>query len=131
MPPVFDINYHPVSQILCAGTHGRSMFEISLADIPIGISNTSEIADRFSLGQNYPNPFNPSTQIKFSIPKADYVRLKVFDISGREVAVLVNKNLPKGEYTYDFNGANYPSGVYFYTLKTEKFTSTKKMILVK
>lgn len=129
--PVFDINYHPVSQILCAGTHGRSMFEISIANIPIGITNTGEVADRFSLGQNYPNPFNPSTQIKFSIPNADYVRLKVFDITGREVAVLVNKNLPKGEYTYEFDGANYPSGVYFYTLKTEKFTSTKKMILVK
>ena len=59
------------------------------------------------------------------------MRLKVFDITGREVAVLVNKNLPKGEYTYDFNGANYPSGVYFYRLETEKFTATKKMILVK
>jgi hypothetical protein len=129
--PVFDINYHPVSQILCAGTHGRSMYEISTANIPIGIINNSEIADKFSLSQNFPNPFNPVTKIKFSIPKADYVRLKVYDITGSEVAVLLNKNMPKGEYTYEFDGANLPSGVYFYTLKTEKFSSTKKMILVK
>lgn len=129
--PVFDINYHPVSQILCAGTHGRSMYEISTANLPIGIIGTSEIAEKFSLGQNYPNPFNPKTNIKFSIPKADYVRLKVYDIKGSEVALLLNKNIPKGEYTYEFDAGNLPSGVYFYTLKTEKFYSTKKMILVK
>lgn len=129
--PVFDINYHAGAQILCAGTHGRSMYEISTANIPIGIIGNSEIADKFSLGQNYPNPFNPKTNIKFSIPKADYVRLKVYDITGSEVAVLLNKNMPKGEYTYEFDASNLPSGVYFYTLKTEKFTSTKKMILVK
>ncbi len=129
--PVFEINYHPVSQILCAGTHGRSMYEISTANLPLGIINNSEIADKFSLSQNFPNPFNPATKIKFSLPKADYVRLKVYDITGSEVAVLVNKNMPKGEYTYEFDGANLPSGIYFYTLRTEKFTSTKKMILVK
>ena len=129
--PVFDINYHAGSQILCAGTHGRSMYEISTANIPIGIIGSSEIAERFSLSQNYPNPFNPVTNIKFSIPKADYIRLKVYDIRGSEVAVLLNKNMPKGEYTYEFDASNLPSGVYFYTLKTEKFTSTKKMILVK
>jgi photosystem II stability/assembly factor-like uncharacterized protein len=129
--PVFDINYHAGTQILNAGTHGRSMFQISTANIPIGIVSNSEVADKFSLGQNYPNPFNPVTSIKFSIPKADYVRLKVYDITGSEVAVLLNKNMPKGEYTYEFDASNLPSGVYFYTLKTEKFTSTKKMILVK
>ncbi|HAX49537.1 MAG TPA: T9SS type A sorting domain-containing protein [Ignavibacteria bacterium] len=129
--PVFDINYHAGSQILCAGTHGRSIFEISTANIPIGIVNNSEIAESFSLGQNFPNPFNPVTSIKISIPKADYVRLIVYDIRGSEVALLINKNMPKGEYTYEFDASNLPSGVYFYTLRTEKFTSTKKMILVK
>ncbi|MBE2226687.1 MAG: T9SS type A sorting domain-containing protein [Ignavibacteria bacterium] len=129
--PVFDINYHAGSQILCAGTHGRSIFEISTANIPIGIVNNSEIAESFLLGQNFPNPFNPVTNIKFSIPKADYVRLIVYDIRGSEVALLINKNMPKGEYTYEFDASNLPSGVYFYTLRTEKFTSTKKMILVK
>ena len=129
--PVFDINYHAGSQILCAGTHGRSIYEISTANIPIGIIGSSEIAEKFSLGQNYPNPFNPVTNIKFSIPKADYVRLRVYDSRGSEVAVLLNKNMPKGEYTYEFDASNLPSGVYFYSLKTEKFTSTKKMILIK
>jgi len=129
--PVFDINYHAGSQILCAGTHGRSIFEISTANIPIGIVNNSEIAESFSLGQNFPNPFNPVTSIKISIPKADYLRLIVYDIRGSEVALLINKNMPKGEYAYEFDASNLPSGVYFYTLRTEKFTSTKKMILVK
>lgn len=129
--PVFDINYHAGSQILCAGTHGRSMYEISVSNIPIGIISSSEVADKYSLGQNYPNPFNPRTIIKFSIPEADYVSLKIYDINGRETAVLINKNMNKGEYAYEFDGASLSSGIYFYTLKTEQFSSTKKMILVK
>ncbi len=129
--PVFDINYHPTSQILAAGTHGRSIYQISLSDLPIGISSNGQIAEKYSLKQNYPNPFNPSTKIEFSTPKADYVRLNVFDITGREVAEIVNKNLAAGSYEYQFDGAKLSSGVYFYTLKTEHFASTKKMILIK
>lgn len=129
--PVFDINYHPTTQILAAGTHGRSIYQVSLADLPIGISSSGQIADKYSLGQNYPNPFNPTTKIEFNIPKADYVRLKVYDITGREAAEIVNKNLPAGKYEYQFDGSKLSSGVYFYTLKTEHFASTKKMILIK
>jgi len=129
--PVFDINYHPVAQILTAGTHGRSIHEIDLSSLPIGIINQNELADKYSLGQNYPNPFNPVTNIKFSLPKADYVQLRVFDIKGSEVALLLNKNMSKGSYTYEFNAEKLSSGIYFYTLKTSGFTLTKKMILVK
>lgn len=129
--PVYDINYHPNAQILVAGTHGRSIYEISLADIPIGVQGNTEIAKGYSLNQNYPNPFNPSTTIKFTLPKADYVQLAVYDISGREAALLINCNMPKGGHTYEFDASKLSSGVYFYTLKTPAFTETKRMVLVK
>ena len=92
---------------------------------------SSEIPSKYNLSQNYPNPFNPSTKINFSLSKAGIVSLKVFDIAGREVSELVNKNLPAGSYEAEFNGAELSSGVYFYTLKSEAFTETKKMVLVK
>ena len=129
--PVFDINYHPTAQILVAGTHGRSIYQIDLSSIPIGITGSSEIAEQYSLKQNYPNPFNPSTKIEFSLPNADYVRLKIYDITGKEILTLLDKNMNKGSYTYEFSASGLSSGVYFYVLKTEKFSSVKKMMLVK
>jgi len=102
------------------------------------ISNVKEInslAESFSLSQNYPNPFNPVTKINFSIPKGDFVTLKVYDILGNEVVDLVNKNLTSGVYSVDFdanvNGASLSSGVYFYRLSTSEFTEVKRMYLVK
>lgn len=98
----------------------------------IGIQNiTNEIPERFELSQNYPNPFNPTTNIKLQIPKSGNVKLTVFDITGKEVALLVNENLSAGEYKIDFNGTGLTSGVYFYRLETVDFTDVKKMILVK
>lgn len=129
--PVFDINYHAPTQILVAGTHGRSLYEISLANLPIGIEPNTEIAKQYSLGQNYPNPFNPATRIDFTLPKAGYVLLKMFDITGREVKTLLNRNMSKGTHTYDLNASELSSGVYFYTLKAGTFTDTKRMVLVK
>ncbi len=85
----------------------------------------------FSLYQNYPNPFNPSTKIKFDIPKGSLVKLKVFDILGREVAELVNEKLNAGVYEYEWNGAGLTSGVYFYRLEAGEFTETKRMVLLK
>ena len=98
----------------------------------IGIQTiSSEIPSGFSLEQNYPNPFNPVTNIKFSIPKSGMVTLKIFDVSGREVAQLINENLSVGSYNYDFNASHLSSGVYFYRISSEGFTDVKKMILVK
>jgi len=92
---------------------------------------SNEIPDKFSLSQNYPNPFNPVTNIEFSIPKSGNVNISVFDITGREAAVLVNEYLKAGIYKADFDGSNLPSGVYFYTIHSLDFTQTKKMILIK
>ncbi len=85
----------------------------------------------YSLEQNYPNPFNPATNIRFGIPKAGQVKLSVYDIAGRELSVLVNKELSAGSYKTEFNGEQMPSGTYFYKLEADGFTEVKKMILIK
>jgi len=98
----------------------------------IGIETISGIIpEKFELSQNYPNPFNPTTNIKLQIPKAGNVKLTVFDVTGKEVAILVNENLSAGEYKVDFNATGLTNGVYFYRIETAGFTEVKKMMLVK
>jgi ligand-binding sensor domain-containing protein len=92
---------------------------------------SNEIPTYFALYQNYPNPFNPSTTIEFDIPEKTNVKLIVYDILGREVETLIDKELEPGKYKINFTATNLPSGVYFYTLKTSKFTKTNKMLLIK
>ncbi|MBX7045165.1 MAG: T9SS type A sorting domain-containing protein [Ignavibacteria bacterium] len=86
---------------------------------------------KYSLSQNYPNPFNPVTTISYEIPNADFVALKVYDMTGKEVASLVNEKQDAGFYSIRFDASRLSSGVYFYTLKSSDFVSTKKLILVK
>jgi hypothetical protein len=85
----------------------------------------------FELMQNYPNPFNPTTSIKYAIGSRQFVSLKVYDVLGNEIATLVNEEKPAGIYEIEFRGNNITSGIYFYTLSTGNFLSTKKMILLK
>jgi len=85
----------------------------------------------YKLEQNYPNPFNPSTRIIYQVAAATNVKLEVFDMLGRKVATLVNERKDAGEYSVNFNASGLSSGVYFYRLQTDKFTQTKKMILMK
>ena len=85
----------------------------------------------FSLNQNFPNPFNPMTKIIYSIPEAQKVVVKVYNVLGNEIMTLVNGEKPKGNYTINLDLAGYPSGVYFYKIKTEKFARTRKMVLTK
>ncbi len=96
-----------------------------------GVNNNQSIPDKFELSQNYPNPFNPSTRISFSIAKPEDVKLAVYDITGREAAVLVSEHMNEGIYEVVFDASKLSSGVYFYTIRTNSFTSTKKMILTK
>ncbi len=88
-------------------------------------------AEKYSLGQNYPNPFNPTTKISFSLPKGEFVSVKIFDISGKEIAELVNGEMNAGTYEYQFNASTLSSGIYFYQIKTASFSEIKKMTLVK
>jgi hypothetical protein len=97
-----------------------------------GINNkNSDIPNSFSLYQNYPNPFNPATKIKFVLPKSSFTKLIICDILGIVVKTLVNEELKPGSYEYEWDGSNFPGGVYFYKLITADFIESKKMILIK
>jgi hypothetical protein len=85
----------------------------------------------YSLSQNYPNPFNPSTKINFSLPEQTAVKIIVSDILGREVTTLVNDNLNAGTYSVEFNATELPSGIYFYTMITDNFKQSHKMMILK
>ncbi|HKB86521.1 MAG TPA: T9SS type A sorting domain-containing protein [Ignavibacteriaceae bacterium] len=85
----------------------------------------------YSLSQNYPNPFNPSTMIKYSIPEKSHITIKIYNVLGSEVAVLVNEEKPAGSYEVNFNAADLSSGVYYYTISAGNFNETRKMILLK
>ena len=91
----------------------------------------NENPGKYKLHINYPNPFNPETSIKFEIPQSSKVSLKIYDITGREVVTLVDRELKAGFYDVKWNASDYPSGVYFYKLTAGEFTETRKMILVK
>jgi len=87
--------------------------------------------DNYSLGQNYPNPFNPSTKINYKIARNEHVNLSVYNVLGKEIAVLVNELQSPGSYAIVFSADDLPDGVYFYKLETPSFTKTSKMILMK
>jgi hypothetical protein len=113
------------------GGGGLAIFREDGVILPVEEKETNEIPSKFILYQNYPNPFNPSTTIEFDIPERTNVKLVVYDILGREVETLIDKELEPGKYKINFTATNLPSGVYFYTLKTPKFTKTNKMLLIK
>ena len=102
-----------------------------------GVTNIKEeflSPETFYLSQNYPNPFNPSTKIKFRISSAsggEFVKLKVYDVLGNEIATLVNESKPVGTYEILWNAENLPSGVYLYKLTAGNLVETKKMLLLK
>jgi hypothetical protein len=104
---------------------GKSGGLTTVEESPNGIPTS------FKLSQNAPNPFNPSTTIRYAIPKASEVTLKVYDLLGKEIATLVNEKQPAGEYTVGWNPVGLPSGVYFYRLEAEGFAQTKKLLLMK
>lgn len=99
---------------------------------PTGISNNNNnVPDKFELFQNYPNPFNPKTIINYQLSMYNYVSLKVYDMLGKEIAILVSEQLKPGSYEIEFDGSNLPSGVYFYRIIAGDFIDSKKMILIK
>ena len=114
-----------------------SSLDFSVARYNLGDISTSVQADEnasptnFTLEQNYPNPFNPSTTIEFSIPKESFVTLKVYDLLGREVTSLVNKELQSGSYKTQLNASNLASGVYLYRLNANGITQTRKLTVMK
>jgi len=101
--------------------------------VVVGIEEVNDqIPNVFSLKQNYPNPFNPKTTIEFSIPKNEFVELKIFDVNGKEVQTLVSDNMNAGTYQYDWHAAEtVASGIYYYAIKAGEYNDTKKLVLLK
>jgi photosystem II stability/assembly factor-like uncharacterized protein len=127
-------NYNAISfakpgrGIWAVRSNGGISFHTIIADvnqIGTGVSN------KYELFQNYPNPFNPVTNIKFQVPKSGFVTLKVFDALGKEVKILIDRELNAGFYETKFNADNFSSGIYFYKLVTDRFSDVKKMVVVK
>jgi hypothetical protein len=110
----------------------RSFYKSNFGEFPLGVENEQiNNVKNFELFQNYPNPFNPVTTIKYQIPEAGLVSLKVYNILGEEVATLVNEIKRSGSYTVDFNAGKLASGVYIYELKTSFESISKKLIILK
>lgn len=113
-------------------TSGNGVYRCNISDIIVGINNLEENTPfEFTLFQNFPNPFNPSTSIKFEISEKTLVKLVVYDILGKIVKTLVNKEMTSGVYSIDFSAENIPSGIYFYNLETNESMLTKKMVIIK
>jgi len=137
--PIGDIEIHPTTRELVAGTYGRSMYKIDLNLIPSNVESSEPVVSGFYLEQNYPNPFNPSTKIKYTIPSVEtrhasslqMVSLKVYDILGNEIATLVNEEKLAGSYEVEFDAEGLTSGVYLYKLQAGDFVASKKMLLLK
>ncbi len=120
-----------VTSALFAGTNNGQIFK--KADAPTKIENEVELPTEFGLEQNFPNPFNPSTVIKYSLPVSEHVTLRLYDILGNEIALLINEVREAGVHNFNLSVDNYKltSGVYLYRLQAGKFVQTKKMILLK
>lgn len=140
--PCHNLTFHTPTRTLVVWTHGRSAFKITVPAVGV-TNNQNKVPDRFALRQNYPNPFNPSTVIKYSIPESktgsSYVKISVYDILGREISIIVNRDQRPGNYEVSFDSRNISSGIYFYRMQVsnkessevKSFTDVKKMILLK
>jgi photosystem II stability/assembly factor-like uncharacterized protein len=132
-----NLNYQYIYSICFSGdyvfigTYQYGVWRRSRNEL-ISVSNISnKVPHKFFLHQNYPNPFNPVTNIKFDLPISGYVEIKIFDLLGREISTLVNRQMQPGVYAIDWDASNYPSGVYFYSMITGDHAESRKMILLK
>jgi len=121
-----------ISGRLLARTDSVSLHNNIIGGVPVVTSvQTKNIPEGFTLSQNYPNPFNPTTTINYQLPTSSIVTLKVYDVIGREVAMVVNEVKEVGSYSVQFDASHLSSGIYFYTIKAGNFTATKKLTLMK
>jgi len=135
--PCHDITFHPLTRTLVVWTHGRSAFKTTVPLVNIQEPG-AQIISSYKLYQNYPNPFNPKTVISYQLPASrgkavsNFVSLKMYNLLGNEVKTLVEENQQAGSYEINFDGSNFPSGIYFYSLYVDvNLVDTKKMTLLK
>jgi hypothetical protein len=110
---------------------GDKSIDFNIDAVVVNINEPEEIPTTYSLSQNYPNPFNPTTTIQYAIPKDEFVKLTVYDITGKVVKELVNGHKAAGKYSVEFNASSYSSGIYYYKLEAGQYKRKKKMMLVK
>jgi hypothetical protein len=128
------VNYSYTDKGLNSGTYTYRLKQIDLDGTfkYVGTIEVEVVPPKvFALEQNYPNPFNPATTIKYSVPVKGFVTLSIFNVLGQKVTDLINKEVEAGSYQLNFDASNLSSGVYFYKLEAGKFTSIKKMMLIK
>jgi hypothetical protein len=130
--PLGDLNWFPtVYEKWTAQKADEYAYISEFLQPRLGIQTTKGLTRTFQLQQNYPNPFNPTTVINFTIPKAGYVSLKVYNMLGQEVATLVDGYKAAQTYNINFDASNLSSGVYLYSVKFNNQVLSKKMILMK
>ena len=134
---VYDMKIHPTGHFLVMGTHARSMYKMDLAFITdIKPETDTRIVSNYILKQNYPNPFNPNTQIEFSIPKSEQVKIRIYNTAGQLIQEIANIEYTSGTHVVSWNGTNsignkVASGVYLYSLETANQKISKKLTLSK
>lgn len=126
--PYFDYKYSVLSDFVSFVGVTDNGKEIKNRN---SLSGDEQIPKSYKLYQNFPNPFNPTTNIKYSLPKAGFVTIKIYDILGRMIKQLINEYKDMGNYSLTFDGSNFASGIYFYKIETKDFVDTKRMVLVK
>ncbi len=109
----------------------RTTYNLLASTEPSAVNNDNQVIKEFNLYQNYPNPFNPATVISYAVPHRTNVDIKVYDITGKEVSTLVNEVKDQGIYNVEFNAENLSSGIYFYRISADRFSTVRKMILIK
>jgi hypothetical protein len=122
-------------KLIAAATYGRGLFTTTLSAPQTSILNES-VPGTYKLAQNFPNPFNPSTIIQYELPRESHVKLDIFDVKGKYIRSLIDNKEVAGTHNVQWNsqdrqGRKVPNGVYFYTITTNDFTQTKKMIFIK
>jgi len=128
--PVFDVDF---TDSLNGWAVGYSGYILKYNSSMLNVHNYSNSSDPQSiiLHQNYPNPFNPVTKINYELNSENFVTLTIFDVAGKEISTLVNGYQKAGSHSINFSGENYPSGVYFYKLKTDNSSQVRRMVLLK
>ena len=105
--------------------------KFSIRETMVSVQEEGAVPLSFTLYPNYPNPFNPSTTIKYTLNKTNFVSLAIYDIRGEQIKRLIEDEQSAGAYTVNWNASNLSSGLYFYRLKAGEFVQTRKMILIK
>jgi uncharacterized repeat protein (TIGR01451 family) len=125
-----DVNYKTIITVE-EGSEQLGESVLTKVSLEVDLSSSSALPTTYSLDQNYPNPFNPTTKIKFALPEEQQVQIKIYDIIGKVVDVLIERKMKAGYHEIEFNAQDIASGVYFYRIKAGDFVNVKKMVVLK